>query len=81
MFQFNPRWKEELVVSAPGGSFILELLMGVLSAYLPTEEAWRRKAPAWAADLWPVLRTELEQWCLENRARFFIDETAQVSPL
>jgi hypothetical protein len=51
MFQFKPRWKEELVVSGPGGSFVLELPMGVLSAYLPTEETWRSKAPAWAADL------------------------------
>ncbi len=39
-FKFQPRWKEELVVTGDGGQFILELPMGVLSAYLPTESAW-----------------------------------------
>ena len=75
-FSFEPRWKEQLVVTGPGGTFVLELPMGVLSAYLPTEPVWRVKAPAWAADLWPVLKTELERWCIDNKARLHIDETA-----
>lgn len=79
-FQFQPRWKEELVVTGPGGSLGLELPMGVLSAYLPTEVAWRRKAPDWAVDLWPTLKTELEQWCSDNNAEFHIDQTADVYP-
>ncbi|MBC6982660.1 hypothetical protein H8B08_12980 [Caulobacter sp. 17J80-11] len=79
-FQFKPRWKEELVVTGPGGSFVLELPMGVLSAYLPTEQAWRGKAPDWAIDLWPELKNDLEQWCRENHAQFIIDETATVNP-
>lgn len=78
MFTFSPRWKEELVVSGPGGSFVLELPMGILSAYLPTEATWRSKAPAWAADLWPVLKVELEHWCRANDAGFHIEETASV---
>ena len=73
-----PRWKEELVCAGPGGSFILELPMGVLTAYLPTEEAWKQKAPAWAVDLWPVLRTELADWCKANNAGFVIDPSASV---
>lgn len=77
-FQFQPRWKEELAVKGPGGSLVLELPMGVLSAYLPTEAAWQLKAPAWAAELWPVLRSELEEWCRANKAQFVIDETASV---
>jgi hypothetical protein len=39
-FVFKPRWKEELECQGPGGSFILELPMGMLRAYLPTDEAW-----------------------------------------
>ena len=78
MFTFGPRWREELVCTGPGGTFILELPMGVLSAYLPTEEAWQRKAPEWARKLWPVLKTELEEWCRVNHAKFVIDETALV---
>lgn len=77
-FQFQPRWKEELVVSGPGGSFVLELPMGVLSAYLPTETAWRTSAPPWAIDLWPILRSELGEWCQVNKAELVIDATASV---
>ncbi len=77
-FSFGPRWKEELVCTYAGRSFILELPMGILSAYLPTEEAWKRKAPEWARDLWPQLHRELEEWCRLNNAKFYIDETAAV---
>ena len=78
MFTFQPKWKEELICTGPGGSFILELPMGILSAYLPTEEEWQRKSPAWARELWPTLRSELEAWCNANKAQFFIDATASV---
>ena len=77
-FQFQPRWKEELVVTGPGGAFVLELPMGVLSAYLPTEVIWPTKAPAWASGLWPVLRSELGEWCRASKAELVIDETASV---
>ena len=74
-FQFQPKWKEELVVIASDGSFILDLTMGVLHAYLPTEENWPNIAPSWAKDLYPVLKEELEAWCKANNAGFVIDET------
>lgn len=77
-FTFQPRWKEELVCTHVGGSFVLELPMGILSAYLPTEEVWKVKAPAWARDLWPELKTQLEAWCRANEADFYIDESADV---
>lgn len=77
-FQFQPKWKEELVVTASDGSFILDFTMGVLHAYLPTEENWPNIAPSWAKDLYPVLKEELEAWCKANNAGFVIDETAGV---
>ena len=80
VFQFQPRWKEELVVTAEGGSFVLELPMGVLSAYLPTEAEWRRRAPGWSIGLWSELKSELEEWCLANSAKLYIDATADVYP-
>jgi len=80
VFSFKPRWKEQLVVRGPGGAFVLELPMGILSAYLPTEAAWREKAPDWVLDLWPQLKAELEEWCRDHKARFHIDETANVWP-
>jgi len=78
MFKFESRWKEELVCEGSGSSFVLELPMGVLTAYLPTEAAWSEKGPSWAKRLWPNLRTDLEQWCAKSGARFVIDETAAV---
>lgn len=78
MFEFKPRWKEELVCTGPGGTFVLELPMGVLSAYLPTEAVWREKAPVWARALWPALHDELAAWCEANDARFVVDPTAHV---
>ncbi|MEZ5986143.1 MAG: hypothetical protein R3B94_09345 [Hyphomonas sp.] len=77
-FQFLPKWKEELVVIAEEGSFKLDLAMGVLTAFLPTEEDWPDKAPAWARALYPELKQELEAWCTENNAKLVIDETGVV---
>ena len=77
-FKFQPRWKEELVCTGPGGSFILELPMGVLTALLPTEEEWKMRGPEWARELWPVLQAELETWCKANKAQLFIDQSAGV---
>jgi hypothetical protein len=79
-FSFLPRWKEELVVTGPGGSFILDLPMGILSAYLPSEAVWRDQAPAWARDLWPALRGELEAWCAFNNASLYVEDNASVYP-
>jgi hypothetical protein len=77
-FQFRPRWKEELVVTGPGGVFVLGLPMGVYSACLPTQEVWINTAPEWAKDLWPVLEAESAEWCKNNKAKLHIDETAFV---
>ena len=54
-FQFQPKWMEEIVVTASDGSFILDLNVGVLRAYLPTDENWPEIAPPRAKDLYPVL--------------------------
>jgi hypothetical protein len=72
------RWKEELVVTGIGGTFVLELTMGVLSAHLPTESRWNEVATDWALNLWPTLKTELEDWCKANKANFNIEEDAWV---
>lgn len=71
IFSFQARWREELVVTGPGGGFVLELTMGVLTAYLPTEAAWRLNAPEWATDLWPTLKAELEDWCADSKTSTF----------
>ncbi|MCW0410693.1 hypothetical protein NG831_00295 [Xanthomonas sacchari] len=76
-FQFQPRWKEELVCTGPGGEFVLDFPMGVPTVYVPTEHAWAQSAPAWARDLWPVFKAELEAWCDERDVQFFLDGSAK----
>jgi hypothetical protein len=75
------RLRMALVVTGPGGAFVLELTMGVLTAYLPTEAACATSAPQWASHLWPARRDELEAWCINVGARLAIDETAHVDQL
>ena len=77
-FTFQPRWKEEMVVTHVGASFVLEFSMGVPTIYLPTEDAWRAKSPPWATHLWTALRGELEHWCQANKVALEIDPTAGV---
>ena len=79
-FAFAARWREELVCTAAGGSFVLELTMGELAAYLPTQDAWQERAPDWAAGLWPVLHAELKAWCRQNEARLVLDPGASIHP-
>lgn len=78
VFSFQPRWKEELVVTGSGGAFVLDLPMGVLSVHLPLETTWQEQAPEWARSLWSVLKEELEEWCLEHDADFYISASAGV---
>jgi hypothetical protein len=52
--------------------------MGILSAYLPTEEIWSQKAPSWAKGLYHELKSELEAWCMENKAQLIVNTTAGV---
>ena len=77
ILEFRAKWNEELACTGPGGSLVLELTMGVLTAYLPSEDAFRSKAPFRAANLWPQLRDELAQWCFANKAEFVVDPTSR----
>ena len=74
IFRFAPRWKEELVVSGPGGDFILSFWMGVPTVSLPPWSEWLIVAPEWARPLWTQLYEELAGWCRANGA------TLEVSP-
>lgn len=78
MFDFQSRWKEELIVTAPNGSFMLELVGNPLVAYLPVENVWRERVPDWAKELWPQLHSELQAWCDGNNVTLAVDEAATV---
>lgn len=61
--QFHPRWKEELVCSMDGRQFIMEITMGQLVAYLPTQQRWEACAPDWAKGQWQRVHDDLVEWC------------------
>lgn len=80
-FTFQPRWKEQLIVTQQAGSFILDMPMGELSVYLPPEGRWKDLAPAWAQDDWLDLKDTLAAWCLDNKVSFCVDRGATVTAL
>ena len=55
-----------------------EEMAGVPTAVLPTEAAWRERAPPWARPLWPELASELARWCRDHQVRLDIDPRAGV---
>lgn len=79
LFQFQPRWKEELLVTGPGGAFLLDFPMGVLAANLPSAAAWAEVAPDWARELWPALHEELTAWCLGHDVDLYVSHAATVA--
>ena len=79
VFKFSPYWSERLVVEGPGGSFVIELPMGVPTAILPPEDEWKHKGPPWARSLWPELHSELQEWCQKLDYGLRIEEGAMVA--
>jgi len=78
VFKFQARWKEELICSSSHGSFILEMPMGIVSVYLPTESVWERVAPEWAKTFWETIHKQLSEWCVKEKIPLYIDESANV---
>ena len=79
-WQFSPRWKEELVCSLGGKSFVIEFSMGSANhAYLPERERWEAAAPEWAKPLWEEVRQDLANWCKGQNIPLTIDSNSWVS--
>jgi len=62
-YTFCPRWKEELVCKTDQGSFVIDMPMGEVCVYAPTEVAWDRQIPHWNRNDYGNFIEELEQWC------------------
>jgi hypothetical protein len=80
-FRFMPRWKEELVVTGPGGQFILTFWMGIPTVCLAPWAEWQSSAPEWARPLWTQLYEELAGWCRENGATLEVAAGSGVYPV
>ena len=76
---FNPRWKEELVGTIDGHTFIVEMTMGQYVVYFPEEAKWEASAPEWARGQWERVRADLAAWCEREKIPLEIEERAWVS--
>jgi len=76
--QFEPKWKEELVCTMDGRRFVVELTMGRLAVYFPTNAKWKAAAPEWAASQWERVRDDLVAWCAQQKIPLVIEENAWV---
>ncbi|MEJ7138602.1 hypothetical protein [Amphibiibacter pelophylacis] len=77
--QFQPKWKEELVCTMDGMSFIIEQSTGVITVYFPTQTRWESLAPEWARQQWERVRADLSTWCQQQKIPFVIEDHARVS--
>lgn len=76
--QFRPKWKEELVCTMDGRSFVVELTMGILTVYFPTHSKWESSAPEWARPHWERVRADLAVWCQQQKMPLVIENDAWV---
>ena len=75
---FQPRWKEELVCTSEHGSFVLDMPMGVVGVYFPTQASWANSAPAWALPFWREIHEQLRTWCSSQRVPLHVEDGARV---
>ena len=58
--------------------FVVELRMGCLHTYFPTEENWRKSAPPSLTDLWINVKDAAEEWSENNSAAFDVVSDAWI---
>jgi hypothetical protein len=75
-WHFTPRWRDDLVCSSQEGRVVLG--MAADEVHVPTEEAWARRAPAWATGRRSELLTALEAWSVAYGVRLTVSERAVV---
>jgi hypothetical protein len=76
--QFEPKWKEELICTMDGRRFVIELTMGIVTVYFPTQSTWEATVPDWAKRQWERVRGDLSAWCLEQDIPLQIVDNAWV---
>ena len=76
--RYEAKWKEELHGFAGDHHFVVELTMGRLHTYFPTEENWQKNAPPALTDSWKDAKTAAEEWSQANFAAFDVVPDAWV---
>jgi hypothetical protein len=80
-FEFTPRWKEELVCECAEGKLVVEITMGVLHVYFPSEARWKRDAPTWARMRYEEILGDLTRWCTAKSIPLTVDDSAWMDDL
>lgn len=75
---YRSRWKEMLDGFYGPHQFTVEMTLGELHVFFPTEERWNRTAPAWAQGLWKKARDGAEAWGKAKSIPFSVDPGAWV---
>lgn len=78
-FTFNIRWKEELDGFVDGHRFTVEITMGSLHVYFPSEEIWEKNAPEWAKGMWQEASDATARWAAGQSIPFEIADNTWVS--
>ena len=77
--EYAARWKEELVGTINGNHFVVELTMGRLHVYFPTESVWEAGAPEWAKGKYLIARDAAEEWAEKNKSGFAVEDNTWIS--
>jgi len=76
---FHIRWREELVCTMDGQQFVVEITMGELHVYFPTQKTWESSAPDWAKPQWERVRNDLIAWCEREKIPVDFEDNAWVT--
>jgi len=79
IFEFKPKWKEELVCICGKHEFTVELRMGKMHIYFPTEPKWESMAPSWAKGMWESARDQTKTWAVSQNIPFDVDLQAWIA--
>ena len=74
---FTPRWKEELVCECAEGKLVIDMTMGVVRVYFPSEERWNTAAPPWARPRYVEILAALREWC-GDKTPLVVDDSGWV---
>ncbi len=71
---YHAAWRETLIGTYEEHHFHVELTMGKLHVYFPSEQKWIKTSPEWAADLWKDAVDTARKWCEKEKIPFSIDD-------
>jgi len=56
-----------------GRTFVVELTMGRLTVYFPTQLRWEASTPDWARAQWARVQRDLSAWCEHQKIPLVVE--------